>query len=113
MPPHKNIHNMDNTIKTIAIITDKGYPSREIKENTLVNVFRIEGDKVSGYESIKLESSDNSKFSKLIKLKEISLIYLDSLNNDLKRLLQKLGVNVKCKEEWEGDDFIGKFVFNI
>lgn len=104
---------MDNRTKAIAIITDKGSPSKEIKENTLVNVFKFEGDKVAGYESIKLESSDSKSFSTLLKLKEISLIYLDTLNHDLKRLLQVLGVNVKCKDEWEGDNFIEKFVFNI
>jgi len=99
-------------IKTIAIITDNGSPSKEINEDTLVNVFRMEGDKVSGYESIKLKSSDGNSFSKLVKLKEISLIYLDTLNNDLKWLLQKLGVGVKCRDEWEGDEFIHKFVFS-
>ena len=104
---------MDTQSKTIAIITDKGSPSKEIKENTLINVFQLEGDKVSGYESFKLESSDDSSFSMLLKLKKISLIYLDTLNNDLKRLLQMIGVNVKCKEEWADDDFINKFVFSI
>ncbi|EGK00325.1 MULTISPECIES: hypothetical protein [Dysgonomonas] len=100
-------------IKTIAIITDKGTPGKEIKENMQVNVFRLENDKVSGYESIKLRSSDTGSFSKLLKIKEISLIYIDSMGNELKRLLQILGIHVKCKEEWEGDEFIRKFVFNI
>lgn len=98
-------------VKTIAIITDKGVPSTEIKENTLINVFKLEGDRVSGYESIKLDSSDTNSFSKLLKLKEISLIYIDNVNNELHRVLHKLGIGVKCKEEWEGDQFIGQFVF--
>ncbi|NDV77906.1 hypothetical protein [Dysgonomonas sp. 511] len=99
---------MDNK-RTIAIITDKGSPCKEIKENTLVNVFRMEGDKVLGYESIKLENSNS--FPKLLELKEISLIYIETLSKDMMRILQRLGINVKCKDEWSGDDFIGKFVF--
>lgn len=104
---------MDKEVKTIAIITDKGYPSKEIKQDAQVNVFRMEGDKVSGYESIKLDSADSKSFSSLLKLKEVTLVYLDTLNNDLKRLLQILGIHVKCRDEWEGDNFIGKFVFNL
>ena len=100
-------------IKTIAIITDKGTPGKEIKENMQVNVFRLENDKVSGYESIKLSSSDTGSFSKLLKIKKISLIYIDSMSNELKRLLKILGIHVKCKEEWEGDEFIRKFVLGI
>ncbi|SBV97002.1 hypothetical protein [uncultured Dysgonomonas sp.] len=100
-------------IKTIAIITDQGTPGKEIKEDMQVNVFRLENDKVSGYESIKLKSGDSRSFSKLMKIKEISLVYIDSMGNELKRLLQILDIHVKCKEEWEGDEFIRKFVFNI
>lgn len=100
-------------IKTIAIITDKGTPGKEIREDMQVNVFRLENDKVSGYESIKLKSSDSSSFSKLLKIKEISLVYIDTMGNELKRLLQMLGVYVKCKEEWDGDEFIRKFVFSV
>lgn len=100
-------------IKTIAIITDKGTPGKEIKEDMQVNVFRLDNDKVSGYESIKLKSSDSGSFSNLLKIKEISLVYIDSMGNELKRLLQILGVRVKCKDEWEGDEFIRKFVFSV
>ncbi|MDR2953908.1 MAG: hypothetical protein LBV43_02375 [Prevotella sp.] len=98
--------------KTIAILTEGGMPGKEINENTQINVFRLEEDKVLGYESIKLGSNDNNKLSMLIKLKEISLIYIDTLNNELRYLLQKLGVSVKCRDQWEDDEFIGKFVFN-
>ncbi|MDR3057401.1 MAG: hypothetical protein LBU84_04580 [Prevotella sp.] len=92
--------------KTIAIITDKGVPSKEIKENTLINVFEMEGEKVSGYESIKLESNDNNNFSKLLKLKQISLIYVDAISNELKHLLNNLGIHIKSRDQWEGDQFI-------
>lgn len=98
-------------LKTVAIITDNGIPSKEIKESTLINVFSLKGGKVSGYESIKLEKIDNNYISKLLELKEISLIYIDTINNDLKLLLHKLGIGIKCKEEWEGDHFIGQFIF--
>ncbi|MBB4037294.1 hypothetical protein GGR21_003211 [Dysgonomonas hofstadii] len=97
--------------KTIAIITDKGAPCKQITQNTLINVFRLEEDKVSGFESIRLESCDNNSLSRLLKLKKISLVYIDTLNHELKSLLQKLGIGIKCKDQWEGDEFIGKFVF--
>lgn len=98
-------------LKTIAIITEKGIPSKEIKENTLINVFSLDGDKVSGYESIKLERRDNNYFSRLLKLKKISLIYIDTINNDLRHLLHKVGIGIKCKEEWGDDLFIRQFIF--
>lgn len=98
-------------MKTVAIITEKGIPGKDIKENTLINVFKLDGEKVLGYENITLESNDNVKFSKLLKIKEITLIYIESINNDLKNLLEKLGISIKCKDEWEGDNFITQFVF--
>jgi len=104
---------MNESVKTIAIITERGVPSKEIRKNTEINVFIMEGEKVSGYESIKLDSVDNDRFSALLELKKVSLVYIDTLNNELRRLLQKIGINVKCKDEWEGDDFIGKFVFGM
>lgn len=102
---------MEGTLKTIAIITEKGTPGKDIQQNTLVNVFELEGDKVCSYESIKLENDDSEAFSMLLKLKNISLIYIESINNELKRILNKLGIGVKCKDDWEGDKFIEQFVF--
>lgn len=98
-------------IKNIAIITEKGAPGKDIKENTQVNVFRLEGDKVVEYENIKLESNDNDYFSSLLKIKEISIIYIETINSELKKLLSMLGIGIKCKEEWDGDKFIEQFVF--
>jgi len=97
--------------KAIAIITDKGVPGTQIGENTMVNVFTMEEDKVSGYESIPLESSDGSSLSRLLKLKEVSLVYTGALSNELKAILQKLGISVKCRDQWEGDEFIARFAF--
>lgn len=102
---------MDGEIKTIAIITEKGVPGRDIKENSQLNVFRLDGDKVCSYESIKLDNNDHEKFSLLLKLKEITLIYMEEVNHELKRILNKLGIGIKCKDEWHGDKFIEQFVF--
>lgn len=102
---------MDDSLKTIAIITEKGVPGKDIRQNTLINVFNLENDKVCSYESIKLDNNDNEAFSMLLKLKNISLIYIDSINNELQRTLNKLGIGIKCKDEWDGDKFIEQFVF--
>lgn len=98
-------------IKTIAIITEKGVPGKDIKENTQLNVFRLKGGKVVEYENIKLESNDTDYFSKLLKVKEISMIYIETINGELKKLLGILGIGIKCKEDWAGDKFIEQFVF--
>lgn len=98
-------------VRTIAIITEKGVPCKGITENAQVNIFRMEDDKVLGYESVKLNDSDTDNFSKLLKIKEITLIYIETITNEMKRLLSKLGIGIKCKEEWDGDKFIEQFVF--
>ena len=102
---------MSSQVKTIAIITEKGVPGKDIKENTQINVFKLEDDKVCSYESIKLNNNDHKEISLLLKLKEISLIYMDTINNELKRALSILGIGIKCKDDWEGDKFIEQFVF--
>lgn len=99
-------------VETIAILTEKGIPSKEIKEDTLLNVFRVQDGKVFEYESIKLGNKDTENFSKLLKIKEISMVYLDAINNELRWLLCKLGIKVKCKEDWHDDKFIGQFIFS-
>lgn len=102
---------MGNELKTIAIITEKGVPGNDIKENTQINVFKLEGNRVCSYESIRLNNNDHKEFSMLLKLKEITLIYTDTINNELKRILSILGIGIKCKDDWEGDKFIEQFVF--
>lgn len=98
-------------VETIAILTEKGVPSKDLKENTLVNVFKLENGKVVEYESIRLEDSDKNNFSKLLKIKEITLVYIESINNELKNFFHMLGIKIKCKDEWEDDKFISQFVF--
>lgn len=99
-------------VETIAIITEKGVPGKDIKENSLVNIFRLEDNKVFSYESLQLKSYDNESFFKMLRFKEISLIYIDSVNNELRRLLNKLNIRIKCKEDWSDDEFIKQFVFS-
>ncbi|MDU1891130.1 MAG: hypothetical protein E6767_10595 [Dysgonomonas sp.] len=98
-------------IETIAILTDKGALSKDLKENTLINVFKLENGKVCEYESITLESTDKKSFSKLLELKRVTLIYIESINHELKHFFGMLGIKIKCKEDWEGDEFINQFVF--
>lgn len=98
--------------KIIAILTEKGSLSKEIQKDTMINVFIMEDEKVVGYESIRLENNDRDSLSILLKIKEISLIYIDTINNELRRLLNKLGIKIKCKEEWNDDKFINQFIFS-
>lgn len=98
-------------INTVAILTEKGVLSNGIKEDTEVNIFKVENNKVYGYENIKLKDNDKEKFSQLLKIKEVTVVYIDSLTNDLKWLFSKLGIKEKCKEDWSEDEFIHQFVF--
>ncbi|MDR2949299.1 MAG: hypothetical protein LBV71_08825 [Prevotella sp.] len=95
----------------IAILTQKGNLSRDIQGNTTVNIFELENDKVKGVESLKLDNTENNYFSLLMALKRVSIIYTDSINNDLKNLLSKIGIKTKCRDELNDDKFINQFIF--
>jgi len=99
--------------KIIAILTQKGSLSKGVQENTTVNLFEIDNeDKVKGVETIKLENAENNYFSLLMALKEVSLIYIESMNNDLRRLLEVIGIRTKCRNEIINDRFINQFIFD-
>lgn len=99
--------------KIIAILTQKGSLSKGIQENTTVNLFEVDDeDKVKGVESIKLENAESNYFSLLMALKKVSLIYIESINNDLKKLLEVIGIRTKCKDEITNDSFINQFIFD-
>jgi len=99
-------------IKTIAILTQKGSLSKGIQDNTMVNLFEVDENMVKGVVSLKLENTENNYFSLLMALKKVSLIYIESINNDLKKLLDVIGIKTKCKEDMIDDKFIKQFIFD-
>jgi len=98
--------------KIVAILTQKGALSKGLQENTMVNLFRLKDDKVTSVESVKLKENTYNYFSLLMAIKRVSLIYVDTLNNELKSLLNSIGIKTKCKDETDGDLFINQFIFD-
>ena len=98
--------------KIIAILTQKGALSKGVQENTTINLFELEGEKVKGVESIKLESAEHNYFSLLMAIKKVTLIYAETINADLKIILNKIGIKTKCKEDISSDRFINQFIFD-
>lgn len=98
--------------KVVAILTQKGALSKGLQENTTVNLFKLNDDKVTAVESVKLKETTHNYFSLLMALKKVSLIYVDTINNELKLLLSRLGIKTKCKDEINDDQFINQFIFD-
>jgi len=98
--------------KIVAVLTQKGSLSRGLQENTTVNLFQLEDDKVTGVENIPLKETSVKEFSLLMAIKEVSLIYVETINNELIRLLELIGIKTKCKDEISNDQFINKFIFD-
>ncbi|MDH6309591.1 hypothetical protein M2451_001957 [Dysgonomonas sp. PFB1-18] len=96
----------------IAILMQKGALSKGIQNNTTVNIFELEDDRVKGVETLKLENTETNYFSLLMALKKVTLIYVDSISNDLKNVLNKIGINIKNKDELTNDRFISQFIFD-
>ena len=98
--------------KKIAILTKKGSLSNEPKDNSDLNIFNLEDDKVVEFEKIKLGGDEYKHFSSILVNNNINLIYMGSVNNELRSNLTELGINIKCKNEWKNDNFINHFVFD-
>lgn len=98
--------------KKVAILTQKGALSKGVQEDTTVNLFDLDDEKVTGVENIKLEETTDNYFSLLMSIKKVSLIYVDTINNDLKRLLDMIGISTKCKDDMNDDKFINQFIFD-
>jgi len=98
--------------KTIAILTQKGSLSKGIQPNTTVNLFSLVGDEVKEVENLKLEDTGNNYFSLLMAVKKVSIIYIETINTDLKNMLNTLGIKTKCRDEIYDDKFINHFIFD-
>lgn len=98
--------------RRIAVLTQKNSLSRGIQENTTVNVFELEDEKVVGVENIILETPTNNYFSLLMAMKEVCTVYMQTMSNDLRRLLETIGIKTKCADETDNDKFINQFIFD-
>lgn len=98
--------------KIIAILTKKGLLSNGIQEDADLNIFKLEEDKVVGYEKVKLDNKEHSHFFSLLRSKKINLLYMDTLANDLKYLIEKFGITIRFKEECDDDKFLNAFIFS-
>ncbi len=97
--------------KIIAVLTQKGSLSKGLQDDTTINLFKMDDEKVTEVENVRLEETSNSHFSLMMALKEVTLIYADTISHDLKRLLNKLGITTKCGDEIVDDRFINQFIF--
>lgn len=98
--------------KVIAVLTQKGALSKGVQANTAVNLFSVDNNRVQEVENLKLEDTNNNYFSLLMAVKKVSILYAETINSDLKRILQIMGIKTKCKDELENDDFIKQFIFD-
>lgn len=98
--------------KIIAILTRKGLLSNGIQEDADLNIFQLEEDKVVGYEKVKIDNKEHSHFFTLLRSKKINLLYMDTLANDLKHLVEKIGITIRFKEECDDDKFLNAFIFS-
>ena len=97
--------------KIFAVLTKKGHLSSQPLEADL-NVFEMEEEQVVGYENIKINGGGYSQFLSLLKVKHINLLYMDSITDELKKLLDKTGITVRSKEESKEDKFLNTFIFS-
>jgi len=98
--------------ENIAILTRKGVLCSDPEECSDINIFKLEDDKVVEYENVKLEDKGYSNFISLLVNKDIKLLYMNTVGRELKKLLDKIGIQIKCKEEYADDKFINRFIFD-
>ncbi|MCD7932385.1 MAG: hypothetical protein LUE98_15655 [Tannerellaceae bacterium] len=97
--------------EVIAVLTQKGSLSNGIQENTTVNLFEVENEKVKGVESVKLENTETLYVSLFMALKKVTRVYAETINKELDLLLSMIGISIRCKDDLENDSFIQQFVF--
>jgi len=99
--------------RKVAVLTQKGSLSKGVQQDTTVNLFDLDDEKVTGVENIRLEETTDNYFSLLMSIKRVSLIYADTISNDLKRLLEMIGISTKCRDDdMDNDKFINQFIFD-
>lgn len=98
--------------KIIAILTQKNTLSKGLQENTTVNLFKLENEKVTEVVKLDLDNTSENNFSLLMVIKDVSLIYADNISHSLKNILNKIGITTKCSDEFADDRFINQFIFD-
>ena len=98
--------------KIVAVITQKGSLSKGVQENTKINLFKLENEQVTEVENISVNDTSLNHFSLLLALKKVSTVYIGSISNDLRTLLNLIGITIKSLEEQTDDKFISQFIFD-
>ncbi|MCD7973458.1 MAG: hypothetical protein LUG18_12510 [Candidatus Azobacteroides sp.] len=98
-------------MERVVILTQKGALSKGLQENTTVNVFNVEKDKIVGVEKVDLQKVNEDEFTWLMHLKKVTTIYVDSISKNLEKLLEELGIAIKYKDDIQNDTFIAQFAF--
>lgn len=98
--------------KIIAILTQKNSLSKGLQDNTTVNLFDMENEAITGMVSLKLDNTNENAFLSLMIIKEVSLIYVDTININLRKMLNKIGIKIKCQDEISTDRFMTQFIFD-
>ena len=97
--------------KTIAVVTQKGSLSRGVQQNTIINLFKLTNDKVTGVENVNMEEVSEKSFSLMLALKQVSVVYLGTISNELRRILDTIGITTKLKGDLDNDKFKQQFIF--
>jgi len=98
--------------KIIAILTQKNSLSKGLQDNTTVNLFKLENEEVTEVVTLKLDNTSENYFSLMMAIKEVSLIYAATISNNLKNMLEKIGIKTKCSDDIQNDRFISQFIFD-
>jgi len=97
--------------KKVAILTKQGTLCSDLQENTEMNIFALEGNRVVEYENIKLQNPEYGSFMDIVKIKKVTLLYMNNITEELKHLLTKAGCLLKLQNEFHEDEFINQFIF--
>lgn len=99
--------------RKIAIPTQKGKLSKCISDDNLFNFFEVEDKRVVRVEQAVAEGNKDSYLTSLwLQSKNITELFVEEISEELKKFLKALGIDVKTKDELEGDDFFNQFVFS-
>ncbi len=97
--------------KKVAILTKQGTLCNDLQVNTEMNIFELEGNRVVEYENVKLQTPEYGSFLDMLKIKKVTLLYMNNITEELKHLLNKAGCLFKLQTDFHEDEFIKQFIF--
>lgn len=99
-------------IMTVAILTKRGMLCSDLQEDTDMNIFKLGNGKVIEYENVKLRNKEYQSFVEVLITKKINLLYMNDINKEFEKILKGVGCLSKSKENFDGDEFINRFIFS-